>query len=164
MTEEFRTYMRPWLVSVLVLRPQFRLFCPAVKQGIYAVHMLWVNIAQNTDMLSKSRPICHQFAYFKRSLKHCEHLMELAQGWSRSVNQSKIWLRQKGNSCTRCCHQLAHIFFLRRHYCIADVSSTQDYADEVRAKLYSENCFVSCSCRKKEAPLDHLCPIFYPRN
>ena len=65
---------------------------------------------------------------------------------------------------TRCCHQLAHIFFLRRHYCIADVSSTQDYADEVRAKLYSENCFVSCSCRKKEAPLDHLCPIFYPRN
>ena len=57
---------------------------------------------------------------------------------------------------TRCCHQFAHIFCLRRSYCIADVCSTQDYADEVRAKPYSENCFVCCSCPEKEAPLDHF--------
>ena len=57
---------------------------------------------------------------------------------------------------TRCCHQFAHIFCLRRSYCIADVYSTQDYADEVRAKPYSENCFVCCSCPEKEAPLDHF--------
>ena len=43
---------------MLVLHPKFRLFCPAVKQGIYAAHMLWVNIAQKTDMSRKSRPIC----------------------------------------------------------------------------------------------------------
>ena len=57
---------------------------------------------------------------------------------------------------TRCCHQFAHIFCLRRYHCIADVCSTQDYADEVTAKLYSENCFVCCSCPEKEAPLDHF--------
>ena len=42
------------------------------------------------------------------------------------------------------------------YYCIADVCSTQDYADEVTAKLYSENCFVGCSCPEKEAPLNHF--------
>ena len=57
---------------------------------------------------------------------------------------------------TRCCHQFAHIFCHRRYYCIADVCLTQDYADEVTAKLYSENCFVCCSCPEKEAPLDHF--------
>ena len=46
MTEGFRTQMQPGVVSVLVLHPKFRLFCPAVKQGIYAAYMLWVNIAQ----------------------------------------------------------------------------------------------------------------------
>ena len=44
----------------------------------------------------------------------------------------------------------------RRYHCITDVCSTQDYADEVTAKLYSENCFVGCSCPEKEAPLDHF--------
>ena len=57
---------------------------------------------------------------------------------------------------TRCCQQFAHIFCLRRYYCIADVCSTQDYADEVTTKLYSENCFVCCSCPEQEAPLDHF--------
>ena len=57
---------------------------------------------------------------------------------------------------TRCSHQFAHIFYLRRYYCIADVCSTQDYADEVTAKLYSENCFVCCGCPEQEAPLDHF--------
>ena len=57
---------------------------------------------------------------------------------------------------TRCCHQFPHIFCLRRYYCIPDVSLTQDYADEVTAKLYRENCFVCCSCPEKEAPLDHF--------
>jgi len=57
---------------------------------------------------------------------------------------------------TRCCHQFAHIFCLRRYYCIADLCSTQDYTDEVTAKLYSENCFVCCSCPEQEAPLDHF--------
>ena len=54
------------------------------------------------------------------------------------------------------CQQFAHIFCLRRYYCIADVCSTQDYADEVAAKLYSENCFVCCSCPEQQAPLDHF--------
>ena len=57
---------------------------------------------------------------------------------------------------TTCCQQFAHIFCLRRYYCIADVCSTQDYADEVTAKLYSENCFVCCSFPEQEAPLDHF--------
>ena len=56
----------------------------------------------------------------------------------------------------RCCQQFPHIFRLTRYYCIADVSSTQDYADEVTAKLYSETCFVCCSCPEQEAPLDHF--------
>ena len=56
----------------------------------------------------------------------------------------------------RCCQQFPHIFRLTRYYCIADVSSTQDYADEVMAKLYSETCFVCCSCPEQEAPLDHF--------
>ena len=59
-------------------------------------------------------------------------------------------------SVTRCCHQFPHIFYLRRYYCIVDVCSTQDYADEVTAKLYSENCFVCCGCPEQEAPLDHF--------
>ena len=57
---------------------------------------------------------------------------------------------------TRCCHQFAHIFCHRRYYCIADVCLTQDYADEVTAKLYSENCFVWRSCPEQEATLDHF--------
>ena len=57
---------------------------------------------------------------------------------------------------TRCCQQFAHIFCLRRYYCIANVCSTQDYADEVTTKLYSQNCFVCCSYREQEAPLDHF--------
>ena len=57
---------------------------------------------------------------------------------------------------TRCCQQFAHIFCLRRYYCIADVCSTQDYADEVTTKLYSENCFVCCSCPEQEARLHHF--------
>ena len=43
---------------------------------------------------------------------------------------------------TRCCRQFAHIYCLRT-YCIADLCSTKDYADEATARLYSENCFVS---------------------
>ena len=54
------------------------------------------------------------------------------------------------------CEQFAQIFCLRRYYCIANVCSTQDYADEVTAKLYSENCFVCCSFPEQEAPLDHF--------
>ena len=57
---------------------------------------------------------------------------------------------------TRCCQQFAHIFCLRRYYCIADVCSTQNYSDEVTAKLYSKNCFVCCSSPEHEAPLDHF--------
>ena len=55
-----------------------------------------------------------------------------------------------------CSQQFAHIFGLRRYYCIADVCSTQNYADEVTAKLYSQNCFRCCSCPEQEAPLDHF--------
>ena len=56
---------------------------------------------------------------------------------------------------TRCCHQFAHIYFLfaRRYYSIADLCSTKDYADEVTARLYSENCFVCCGSPEQEAPL-----------
>ena len=57
---------------------------------------------------------------------------------------------------TRCCQQFAHIFCVRRYYCIADVCSTQDYAHKVTAKLYSENCFVCCSYPEQEEPLDHF--------
>ena len=57
---------------------------------------------------------------------------------------------------TRCCQQFPHIFHLSRYYCIADVCSTQDYADQVTAKLYSENCFVCCSFLQQEAPLNHF--------
>ena len=32
---------------------------------------------------------------------------------------------------TRCCRQFGHIYCLRRCYCIADLCSTKDYADEV---------------------------------
>ena len=33
---------------------------------------------------------------------------------------------------------------------------TQDYADEVTAKLCSANCFVCCGCPEQEAALDHF--------
>ena len=64
MIEGFRTQTQPSVVSVLVLHPKFRLFSQALKQGIFAAHMLWVNIAQKTNMSRKSHPICQQFAYF----------------------------------------------------------------------------------------------------
>ena len=57
---------------------------------------------------------------------------------------------------TRCCHQFAHIDCLRRYYSIADLCSTKDYADEVMARLNSENCFVCHGSPEQEAPLDHL--------
>ena len=57
---------------------------------------------------------------------------------------------------TRCCRQFAHVFCLRTYYSIADVYSSKDYADEVTARLYGENCFVCRGSPEQEAPLDHL--------
>ena len=56
----------------------------------------------------------------------------------------------------RCCRQFVHIYCLRTYYCIADLCSTKDYADEVTARLYSENCFVCRGSSDQEVPLDHL--------
>ena len=57
---------------------------------------------------------------------------------------------------TRCCRQSAHIYCLRRFYCIADLCSTNDYADKVTTRLYSENCFVCRRSHEQDVPLDHF--------
>ena len=57
---------------------------------------------------------------------------------------------------TRCCRQFAHVYCLRKYYSIAELCSAKDYADEVTAGLYSENCFVCRGSPEQEAPLDPL--------
>ena len=64
---------------------------------------------------------------------------------------------------TRCCKQFAHIYCLRKQYCITEMCSMQNYSDEIAAKLHSENCFDGRSGLQREAPLDdfivrHLIP------
>ena len=53
MTEEFKTQMPDTMSSVcigLTSKTSSIVFCPAAKLDSHAAHMLWINVAQKTDM------------------------------------------------------------------------------------------------------------------